>query len=148
MTYFSTPQVKMFKKLLAHPPVTSGLGIPEKFLMRFVLFEALVRLVGRYYRERHDQRKKTETHAPLDIEVVKRSFAHFFIPVSDERFSFLLNSKLTKRHEKSARNLRNGLAHHWKVDDVTEVKNRHAALNSALSEVVDAIKVRVDGSAK
>ena len=135
----------MFKKLLAHPPMTSGLEIPEQFLMRFVLFEALVRLVGRYYRERHGQRTKTGTHAPLDIEVVKRSFAHFFITVSDERFSFLLNSKLTKRYEKSARNLRNGLAHHWKAEDVTEVKNRYAALNSALTKVVDAIKVRIDG---
>lgn len=148
MIDFSSPQVKMFKKLFAHPPVTSGLGIPEKFLMQFVLFEALVRLVGRYYRERRGQKKKTDTHAPLDIEVVKRSFAHFFIPVSDERFSFLLNSKLTKRHEKSARNLRNGLAHHWKAEDVTEVKNRYAALSNALTEVVDAIKVRVDGTAK
>ena len=138
----------MFRKLSAHPPVTTDLGVPEKFLMQFVLFEALVRLVGRYYRERQCQRKKSDAHAPLDIEVVKRSFAHFFIPVSDERFSFLLNSKLTKRHEKSARNLRNGLAHQWKADDVKEVTDRYAALSSALTEVIAAIRVRVDGAAK
>lgn len=148
MTDFSTQQVKMFRKMFAHPPITSGLEMPEAFLLQFVLFEALARLVGRYYCERNGSTKKSDTHAPLDIVAVRRSFAHFFIPISDERWSFLVDSKLTKRDEKSARNLRNGLAHHWKVEDVTEVKNRYAALSNALTEVVDAIKVRIDGAAK
>lgn len=68
--------------------------------------------------------------------------------LSDERLDLLLNSKLIKREEKSARNLRNGLAHQWKADDVKEVTDRYAALSSALTEVIAAIRVRVDGAAK
>lgn len=148
MTDFSTQQVKAFKKFFAHPPVTSGIDVPEKFLLLFVLFEVSIRLVGRYYRERNGEKKKSTTHVPLDIGVVRRSFEHFCIQVSDERLDLLLNSDLTKRNKKSARNLRNGLAHQWKAEDVKEVKERYDALSSALTEVIAAIKARVDGAAK
>lgn len=148
MTDFRTQQVKELRKLFAHSPVTAGLGVPEKFLLQFVLFEASVRLVGRYYRERNGEKRKSTTHVPLDIGVVRRSFEHFCIQVSDERLDLLLNSDLTKRNQKSARNLRNGLAHQWKAEDVREVKERYDALSSALTEVIAAIKARVDGAAK
>jgi hypothetical protein len=149
MTDFSTQQVKMFNKLFAHPPVGTGFGVPEKFLLQFVLFEALVRLVGHYYRERTTtQKKKSNAHTPLDISVVKRSFLHFHILVSEERLDLLLNSSLTIRNAKSARNLRNGLAHQWKAEDVKEVNGRYKTLNGALTEVIDVIKERVDSAKK
>lgn len=146
MTNFSTQQVKMFKKLFAHPPAAMGLGMAETFLLQFVLFEALVRLVGGYYRDRATQKKKTNAHTSLNIDVVRRSFAHFCIQASDERLDLLLNSDLTKRNEKSARNLRNGLAHQWKVEDVKEVNIRCDELSNALTGVIDAIKARIYSS--
>lgn len=143
MTDFSTQQVKIFKKLFAHPPVATGFGVPEMFLLQFVLFEALVRLVGGYYRNRTTQKKKSNVHTPLNISDVRRSFVHFGISVADERLCLLLDSNLTKRDGKSARELRNGLAHQWKAEDVTEVNARRDDLSNALTSVVDAIKARV-----
>lgn len=150
MTSFSAHQVKMFKKLFAHPPkiTVTGLGMPEKFLLRFVLFEAVVRLVGHYYRERAGQKKKSTSHESLNIDVVRRSFAHFGISVADQRLNLLLDSGMTTRNAKSARNLRNGLAHRWKAEDVKEVIDRYEDLNNALTGVIDAIKARVESAAK
>lgn len=138
----------MFKKLFAHPPKVTGLGMPEKFLLRFVFFEAVVRLIGHYYRERTGQKKKSTSHESLNIDVVRRSFAHFGISVADERLGLLLDSKRIKRKEKSARKLRDGLVHQWQADDVKEVTDRYKALSSALTEVIDAIKARVESTAK
>lgn len=150
MANFSAHQVKMFKKLFAHPPkvTVTGLGLPEKFILRFVFFEAVVRLVGHYYRERAGRKKKSASHESLNIDVVRRSFAHFGISVADQRLDLLLDSGMTTRNAKSARNLRNGLAHQWKAEDVKEVKARYEALSSALTEVIDAIKKRVGSAAK
>jgi len=148
MTDFSTQQVKMLKKLFSHPPVATGFGIPEKFLLQFVFFEAVVRLIGHYYRERTGQKKKSTSHESLNIDVVRRSFVHFGISVAYERLDLLLDSSLTTRNAKSARNLRNGLAHQWKAEDVKEVKARYKALSSALTEVIDAVKRRVGSAAK
>ena len=148
MTDFNTHQVKMFRKLFAHPPKAAGFEKPEKFLLQFVLFEALVRLVGSYYRDRSGQKKKSTSHEPLNIDVVRRSFAHFSISVADQRLGLLLDSSLTTRNAKSARNLRNGLAHQWKAEDVKEVKERYDALSNALTEVIVVIKARVESAAK
>ena len=138
----------MLKKLFSHPPVATGFGIPEKFLLQFVFFEAVVRLIGHYYRERTGQKKKSTSHESLNIDVVRRSFVHFGISVAYERLDLLLDSSLTTRNAKSARNLRNGLAHQWKAEDVKEVKARYKALSSALTEVIDAVKKRVGSAAK
>ena len=148
MADFSTQQVKIFKKLFAHSPVATGFGIPEKFLLQFVFFEAVVRLIGHHYRERNGQKKKSTSHEPLKIDVVRRSFAYFGISVADQRIDLLLDSRLTTRNAKSARNLRNGLAHQWMAEDVREVKDRYEALNNALAEVIDAVKKRVGSAAK
>jgi hypothetical protein len=148
MTDFRTHQVKALKKLFAHPPKTSGISVPEKFLLQFILFEASVRLIGRYYRERNGEKKKSTAHVPLNIDAVGNSFVYFGISVSNERLDLLLNSDLDKRNGKSARNLRNGLAHHWKTEDLQEVTNRYAVLSDALTEAIATIKVRVTGAVK
>ncbi len=122
--------------------------MPEKFLLQFIFFEALIRLIGRYYRERTGQKKKIISHESLNIDVVRRSFAHFGISVADERLGLLLDSNRSLRNIKSARNLRNGLAHHWKFEDVKEVTRRYDEIFSALKDVIDVIKVRVDCAKK
>ena len=148
MTGFSTQQVKALKKLFARPPETRGLGNPEKFLLQFVFFEAVLRLVGHYYRERAGQKKKSTSHESLNIEVARRSFAHFGILVADLRLDLLLDSGMTTRNMKSARNLRNGLVHRWKAEDVKEVIDRYIELNKALTGVINAIKVRIEIAAE
>ena len=42
----------------------------------------------------------------------------------------------------SARNLRNGLVHRWKAEDVEEVRERYEVLSGALTEMIAAIKTR------
>ena len=148
MANFSAPQVKMLRKLLARAPRAKGYGNSEKFLLQFVLFEALIRLVGNHYRERINQKKKLTGHEPLNIEVVRRSLAHFCIQISDPLLGNLLDSQRTTRNDKSARNLRNGLAHHWKVEDVKEVEIRFATLSGDLSLAIDKIKMRADNARK
>lgn len=143
MTNFNNQQIKVFKKLFAHPPMTTALGNPEKFLLQFVLFEASVRLVGTFYRNRINNQKKVTGHESLNIDVVRRTFLYFDISVSDERLSLLLDSKLTKRNQKSARALRNGLAHRWHSEDVNEVTARYEILSHSLAEVVDQIKLKI-----
>lgn len=149
MTNFGAHQVKMFKKLFAHPPkvTATGLGMPEKFLLRFVFFEAVVRLIGHYYRERAGQKRKSTSHESLSINVVRRSFVHFGISVADQRLDLLLDSSMATRNAKSARNLRNGLVHRWKAEDVKEVIDRYEDLSNALTGVIDAIKARVESVA-
>lgn len=141
MTDFTTQQRTILRKLFENPPVTTGLGNAEKFLLQYVFFEALVRLIGDGYRE-HMQNKKSNAYEPLKINVVRRSFTHFCIQESDECFDLLLNSKSTKRKHNSARNLRNGLVHRWKAEDVEEVRERYEVLSGALTEMIAAIKTR------
>lgn len=148
MVDFSSQQINVFKKLYNYPPVSTGRGMPEQFLLQFVLFESLIRLVGHYYRERNSQKKKSDVHVSLDISVIKRSLLHFHIHVDDDRLGLLLDSKLTKRNTKSARNLRNGLAYQWKSEDVKEVKERYVEFDNALIGVVNSIKARVYSAGK
>lgn len=147
MSEFSSQQAKFLRKLFSIAPSSNGLSNPEAFLLQFVLFEASLRLVGRYYRERFPQKKKSTAHESLNIEVVKRSLAYFSIPVSSERLVQLLSSELAKRNQKSARNLRNGLAHQWNVEDIREVTDRFTDLSHGLAGVIDAIRTRA-GCAK
>ncbi|MCU6433971.1 hypothetical protein LPB67_09345 [Undibacterium sp. Jales W-56] len=142
MAEFSSQQAKFLRKLFSIAPSSKGLAEPEAFLLQFVLFEASVRLVGRYYRERSGQKKKSTAHESLNIEVVKRSLAYFSIPVSDERLVQLVSSELRKRNQKSARKLRDGLAHQWNVEDRREVTDRFKDLTNGLAGVVDAIRMR------
>lgn len=139
MTDFSRPQIKAIKKLAAHPPNTSGCGKAERFLLQFIFLEALMRLLGRYYRERTNQKKKLAGFEPLKIDVVKRTFAHFQISVSDQLLHNVLDSKLNRRGGKSARNLRNALVHNWAFADISEVNSRFDSLMKEISIVVDKI---------
>ncbi len=147
MVEFSSAQAKEIRKLLARPPETTGAGAAEGFLLRYVFLEALVRTVGRYYRNRQTQKKtSTVSDESLNIDVVRRSFEYFGILVHQERLALLLDSKMTKRKSKSARQLRNGLVHRWDVNDSREVSERHEALEMAIAGTIEAVTVRVKGS--
>jgi hypothetical protein len=140
MPDFDANQIDMLAKLFARPPRATGFGKAEKFLLQFVFFEALVRLVGRHYRDRTGQNEKSGMHQSLRVDVVRRSLAHFAIQISDQKIEVLLGSRLKTRMHKSARNLRNGLAHEWKLEDVQEVDDRYEALSHDLVEAIGAIE--------
>ena len=86
MTDFSTQQAKQLAKLLGRPPCGLSKGTAECFFLRYVFLEALVRLVGRYYRERSTTQKGAATEdSSLNVEVVKRSLKHFGVLVDERR---------------------------------------------------------------
>lgn len=143
MTYFSREQSEEILALLARPPQDIGAGRAEQFLLRYVFFEALIRLVDRNYRDRNGKSKKTTAHVVLKLDVMKRAFEHYGISITHENLELLLDSKRTKRSHKSARNLRNGLVHQWGFEDSNEVVNRFDILTSTMKAATDSIVVRV-----
>ena len=112
------------------------------FLNSFYYFEALVRTIGRYYRGRHGVASKSETHERLYRDVVARSFRYYGISLPDSTLDLLLSSGLKKRGAKSARNLRNGVAHTWSKDDRVEICARFTQLIGALEKAFTAIDQR------
>ena len=83
MTDFRPQQSREVAKLLRRCPKGLRLGTPECFLLRYVFLEALIRLVGRYYRERSTTQKKVvEQEGSLNVEVIKRSLKHFVKSIS------------------------------------------------------------------
>ena len=146
MTDFSTQQAKQLAKLLGRPPRGLSKGTAECFLLRYVFLEALVRLVGRYYRERSTTQKKAASEdSSLNVEVVKRSLKHFGVLADERRVDALLGSSKAKRGQKTARTLRNGLVHRWDVGDAKEAVDRFERLVTAITALVDAIAMRVRG---
>jgi hypothetical protein len=148
MSDFSTQQAKQLAKLLGRPPNGLLRGTAECFLLRYVFLEALIRLVGRYYRERSTTQKRVvEQDGSLNVDVVKRSLKHFGVLVDERRVDGLLASPKAKRGQKTARVLRNGLVHRWDVGDADEVIKRFEEIEVAMSGLVEAISDRVKGVA-
>jgi len=143
MSEFRPQQVKGLKKLLARQPGSLLGSPPERFLLQYVFLEALVRLIGNYYRNRQkSQSKLSGGDEPLNIDVVRRSLLYFEIPVHDERLALLLDSKRTTRGAKSARQLRNGLVHRWDAPDGVEVTEHYRELEAAIDGLVKAATSR------
>lgn len=148
MTDFSAQQSKQLVKLLGRQPNGLPNGTAECYLLRYVFLEALVRLVGRYYRERSTAQKKATTEdSSLNVDVVKRSLKHFGVLVDERRVDSVLASPKAKRGQKTARVLRNGLVHRWDVNAANEVIHRFDELTTAMTALVDAIAMRVRGYA-
>ncbi len=144
MSDFTRQQAQEIRKLLSRPPHRNVRYKPESFLLSFVHVEALLRLIGRYYRERSTQKNKNiEKHEPLRIDVVSHALAYFRVRVSAMRLRTLLDSKLSIRGKKSARNLRNGLGHTWDANDAGEVVARYAMFEKLFGFVIAAIRARV-----
>lgn len=148
MTEFRPQQSREIAKLLRRHPKGLRRGTPECFLVRYVFLEALIRLVGRYYRERSTTQKKVvEQDSSLNVEVIKRSLKYFGVQVDERRVDGVLASPKARRGFKTARVLRNGLVHRWDVGDADEVTKRFDELELAMSALVDAISDRVKGVA-
>ncbi len=134
--------------LLCRCPKSLRSATAEGFLLRYVFLEALIRLVGRYYRERGaTQKKHVEQDASLNVEVVKRSLKYFDVLIDDRRVDAVLPSPKARRGCKTERELRNGLVHRWVVSDAEEVIKRFEELQGAMSGLVEALSVRVEGVA-
>lgn len=147
MTDFSQKQAKHIRQLLTRKPAHVNEVSPEGFLLLYVFFEALLKLVGRYYREtQRPQRKQPTGKEPLNINQVKKWLMFFQMTVHHERLGLLLDSKRTNRRQKSARELRNGLVHSWNAGDYAEVVERFPELKVALTGVVESVAQRVGGN--
>ena len=145
MSDFSRQQGKQIRQLLARAPVHAGERSAEGFLLHYVLFEALLKTVLRYYRDSNGMPVKKATVAPESMQMVsvKKSLHHFSVVVHPEVMARLLDSSFRKRGAKSARWLRNGLVHLWDVNDAKEVLDRVDHLNRDLLAVITAIELRV-----
>ena len=109
------------------------------------MFEALLKTVLRYFRESIGTPVKKSASAPESMQLtsVKASMLHFSVRVHPDLIARLLDSALRKRGSKSARRLRNGLAHMWDANDATEVLDRFDHLNRDLLAVINAIEMKV-----
>ena len=141
MTDFTRQQVKQLRLLLARQPAHAGENTPEGFLLRYVFFEAVTKTAGQYYRDSLG-RKKTNTAASKEVlqqPLVQKWLDHFALKVHPEQIKLILDSNLKHRGRKSARELRNGLVHHWSASDAGEVMSRFKSLDRALVAVIGAI---------
>jgi hypothetical protein len=145
MTDFSRQQVKQIRLLLARAPSHAGERSAEGFLLQYVLFEALLKTVLRYFRESNGRPVKKSISAPESMQLtsVKKSMFHFSVAVHPEVMERLLDSGLRKRGSKSARWLRNGLVHLWDANDAKEVIDRIDHLNRDLLAVITAVEMKV-----
>lgn len=142
MAEFSKKQKKVLRKLSESKPLCHPeLGEAECFVLNFISFEAQARRIWHYYRCR--KKVKTESKAGIPIAELKKAMDHFGIQFDEGKLNALLDSKLDKREEKSARNLRNGMVHQWLEDDCKEAAKRYDkflecfnAFDSALGEVL------------
>jgi len=147
MTDFRPQQAKQLVQLLGHPPKGLRKNTVESFLLQYVFLEALLRLVGRYYRQRSTAQKKVANgDGSLNVVVVNRSLKHFGVRVDQQRIDVLLSPGKTKRGQKTARVLRNGLVHRWDAKDASEVIQLFDELTTGMKAVVDAIAMRVKGA--
>jgi hypothetical protein len=146
MSNFRPQQSREITKLLRRRPKGLRTDTAECFLLRYVFLEALIRLVGRYFRERGGTQKKHVEHdGSLNVEVVKRSLKYFEVLIDDRRVDAVLASPKARRGFKTARELRNGLVHRWDVSDAAEVIDRFDELQGAMNGLVEAISDRVKG---
>ena len=118
------------------PPAEETVRI---FLETFYHFEALLRKIEQYYRARPGANSSGPEHRSLDMGVALRSLKHFNIRISEPTLRLLLSSELKKRNSRSARNLRNAIAHNWSQADRLEVVDRHAQLMEALNSAISGI---------
>lgn len=137
-------QSREVSKLLRRRPSGLDRHTAECFLLRYVFLEALIRLVGRYYRARSTTQKKVvEQDGSLNVEVIKRSLKYFGILVDERRVDAVLASPKARRGSNTARVLRNGLVHRWDAGDAEEVAQRFEELDVAMTGLVEAISDRL-----
>lgn len=148
MSDFSNHQRKALKNLFSRQPVYPATKGPEIFLLKYIFFESICRVIGRFYRQRATSKKsiKASSFEHLQINLVERSFTHFGIRVRPETLFTLLDSSADRRSSKSARNLRNGLVHRWDENDCSEVQQRFRELTMAMDSTTNIVEKRLLGN--
>ena len=126
--------------LISRRPQVAGTGRVEQFVLQYIYFEALLRVVLTGYRSRPAARTKGgKSETRIIKSTVSNSFAHFGIAVHSSQVDDLLDSTRTTRGAKSARELRNALVHGWKEVDAAEVEDRAPELLELLQSTIHAI---------
>ena len=138
MTVFSNQQSREFRKLMRRLPACERKNNAEEFLLAYVGFESVGRKIWHYYRCRI--RTKKVSKGPILLPELKKAFAHFKIEIDEGVLDCLLDSKLDRRNEKAARNLRNGMVHSWSKPDCDEAAKRLDDFKKCFDEVIDAIQ--------
>lgn len=138
MTVFTNQQCREIRKLMRRLPVCKRTNNAEEFLLSYVGFEAISRWIWHFYRCRKKHREKSK--APIPLLELKKAFVHFEIEIDESVLDYLLDSKLKIRNEKSARNLRNGIAHSWGQPDCDEAAKRYDDFRKYFDEVIEAVQ--------
>lgn len=132
-------QSRDLRKLLKRSPfITQGQHTAENFLLLYVGFEAVARKLWHYYRSRRKVAKISCAAVPL--QQLRKAVEYFDLPLYAEITEILLDSSLTKRNHKSARNLRNGMVHQWSEPDCLEVVKRYQEFENAMHKFRAAVK--------
>ena len=141
MASFTTRQKRELKKLLSRLPSISNYHDAEFFLLSYIGFESVSRKVWHYYRCR--AKMKSESHAGVPIHELKKAFEYFEIKVEHSVVDKMLSSDFTKRNQKSARNLRNAIAHDWKQADCNEASIRVGEFDNCIKLIINSIKIAI-----
>lgn len=142
MVAFTKVQDRELRKLLKRLPVSENRKGAEFFLLNYIGFEAVSRKIWQYYRCR--KKSKSESHSGIPLPELKKAFKHFHILVTDSVLTQLLSSTLDKRNSKSARNLRNAIAHSWKQPDCDESIRRLAEFKQHFTHVLMNVELAID----
>jgi len=110
----------------------------ERFILEYIAFEAQARKLWHYYRCR--RKLVAESESPLPLQEIKKAMEHFDMQVRDGILELLLDSKLTKRGEKSARQLRNGMVHRWLKEDCREAAERCVKFSSLFDNFKESVE--------
>lgn len=139
MTRLSNQQRKELRALQKRLPLCAPEDCgAEKFILEYIAFEAQAKKLWHYYRCRRNF--IVESESPLQLQEIKKAMVHFDININDEILNPLLDSKLTTRGKKSARELRNGMIHRWLKEDCKEATERYAEFYSYFEKFKASVK--------
>jgi hypothetical protein len=139
---FSKLQDRELRKLLKRLPISQREKTAESFLLSYIGFESVSRKIWQYYRCR--KMTKSESHSGIPLPELKKAFNYFQISVTDSVLTGLLSSTLDKRNSKSARNLRNAIAHSWKQPDCDEAIHRFSEFKQHFTHVINSVQITMD----
>jgi hypothetical protein len=135
---FSIQQKKALKTLYSRQPKVTQAS-PESILLKYVGFESITRKVWNYSRK-IKKKDASDSYGPIPIHSLNGALKNFGVQLNEVVIERLLSSDLTKRNNKSARNLRNAIVHQWREADFNEISERYANLSNDIDKFMDAVK--------
>lgn len=126
MNPFDIASTKALNSLLQRHPAVDPCTQVERFVLKYIFFEAVLRIVLTAYSSRSGgtQSQRDKTDNSIRKNVVANCFAHFNINFSTDSIDQLLDTRKVRRGAKSARKLRDALVHYWSREDASEVEAR------------------------